>query len=293
MNKKDFCMSWWITFIAMLIVLSSSFIFGRDADSEHYYLSSFIGEFLMIIPIVIGIIPLILQKRMNEISFRGFSPKLLILAALIPIASQPFINLFITPINAVTEFLFDTGADTTLPAATNTGEMILKILTLLVVAPILEEILCRGILMQYLKRYGLAVSLIVSSLCFALLHFDPTSLVVIFFVGMLLGMIKVSTGSLWASIIAHSVNNLIAMTEFSDTASTVIFVVSVVLFPILLYFFMKLMPDTYKNRLKFKKGEKIGFSTGAVLSFSVYGILSFALVIMKLSSYLMHSGILF
>ena len=289
MNKKDFCMSWWVTFIAMLIVLISSFALGSDTDSEHYYLSSFIGEFLMIIPIAVGIIPLILRKRTSEISFKGFSPKLLVFAALIPIASQPFINLFITPINAVTEFLFDTGADTSLPAAASVGEMIFKLLTLLVLAPILEEILCRGILMQYLKRYGLAVSLIVSSLCFALLHFDPTSLVVIFFVGMLLGMIKVSTGSLWASIIAHSVNNLVAMTEFSDTVSTVIFVVSVVLFPILLYLFMRLMPDTYKNRLKFKKGEKIEFSAGAVLSFSLYGLLSFVLVIMKLSSYLINS----
>lgn len=289
MNKKDFCMSWWVTFIAMLIVLISSFAFGSDADSEHYYLNSFIGEFLMIIPIAVGIIPLILRKRTSEISFKGFSPKLLVFAALIPIASQPFINLFITPINAVTEFLFDTGADTSLPAAASAGEMIFKLLTLLVLAPILEELLCRGILMQYLKRYGLAVSLIVSSLCFALLHFDPTSLVVIFFVGMLLGMIKVSTGSLWASIIAHSVNNLVAMTEFSDTVSTVIFVVSVVLFPILLYLFMRLMPDTYKNRLKFKKGEKIEFSAGAVLSFSLYGLLSFVLVIMKLSSYLINS----
>ncbi len=289
MNKKDFCMSWWVTFIAMLIVLISSFALGSDTDSEHYYLSSFIGEFLMIIPIAVGIIPLILRKRTSEISFKVFSPKLLVFAALIPIASQPFINLFITPINAVTEFLFDTGADTSLPAAASVGEMIFKFLTLLVLAPILEEILCRGILMQYLKRYGLAVSLIVSSLCFALLHFDPTSLVVIFFVGMLLGMIKVSTGSLWASIIAHSVNNLVAMTEFSDTVSTVIFVVSVVLFPILLYLFMRLMPDTYKNRLKFKKGEKIEFSVGAVLSFSLYGLLSFVLVIMKLSSYLINS----
>lgn len=289
MNKKDFCMSWWVTFIAMLIVLISSFALGSDTDSEHYYLSSFIGEFLMIIPIAVGIIPLILRKRTSEISFKVFSPKLLVFAALIPIASQPFINLFITPINAVTEFLFDTGADTSLPAAASVWEMIFKLLTLLVLAPILEEILCRGILMQYLKRYGLAVSLIVSSLCFALLHFDPTSLVVIFFVGMLLGMIKVSTGSLWASIIAHSVNNLVAMTEFSDTVSTVIFVVSVVLFPILLYLFMRLMPDTYKNRLKFKKGEKIEFSAGAVLSFSLYGLLSFVLVIMKLSSYLINS----
>lgn len=289
MNKKDFCMSWWVTFIAMLIVLISSFALGSDTDSEHYYLSSFIGEFLMIIPIAVGIIPLILRKRTSEISFKVFSPKLLVVAALIPIASQPFINLFITPINAVTEFLFDTGADTSLPAAASVWEMIFKLLTLLVLAPILEEILCRGILMQYLKRYGLAVSLIVSSLCFALLHFDPTSLVVIFFVGMLLGMIKVSTGSLWASIIAHSVNNLVAMTEFSDTVSTVIFVVSVVLFPILLYLFMRLMPDTYKNRLKFKKGEKIEFSAGAVLSFSLYGLLSFVLVIMKLSSYLINS----
>ncbi len=73
MNKKDFCMSWWVTFIAMLIVLISSFALGSDTDSEHYYLSSFIGEFLMIIPIAVGIIPLILRKRTSEISFKVFS----------------------------------------------------------------------------------------------------------------------------------------------------------------------------------------------------------------------------
>lgn len=293
MNKRDFCMSWWITFITMVIVAVSSVVFGKAADSEHYYFSTFIGEFLMIIPIVLGIIPLILRKTTSEIAFGRFSPKLLIFAALLPIASQPFINLFTMPINEIAEFLFDTGADSALPEAASTSELIFKISTLLVLAPILEEILCRGILMQYLKRYGLAVSLIVSSLCFALLHFDPTSLVVIFFVGMLLGLIKISTGSLIASIIAHSINNLIAMLEFSDTANSVIFAASIVLFPILLYLFMKFLPDAYKRRINFCKGEKIGLSVGAILSFSLYGLFSLILVIIKISSYITGAEYLF
>ena len=83
--------------------------------------------------------------------------------------------------------------------------------TAIVSAPILEELLCRGVLFEVLnKRWGVKVSILVSALFFGLLHFNPANAIVAVVAGLIFGVLYVRTSSLYATIIIHAINNAIA-----------------------------------------------------------------------------------
>ena len=88
--------------------------------------------------------------------------------------------------------------------------------TAIVSAPILEELLCRGVLFEVLnKRWGVKVSILVSALFFGLLHFNPANAIVAVVAGLIFGVLYVRTSSLYATIIIHAINNAIAFALIS------------------------------------------------------------------------------
>lgn len=78
-------------------------------------------------------------------------------------------------------------------------------------APVTEEILMRGFALNGLKRtYGSGTALLVSSLLFALLHFNMVQTLSAFICGLILGILYLRTGSLFCCMIAHGGYNLIS-----------------------------------------------------------------------------------
>lgn len=78
-------------------------------------------------------------------------------------------------------------------------------------APVTEEILMRGFALDGLKRtYGAVTALMVSSLLFALLHFNMVQTLSAFICGLILGVLYLRTGSLLCCMIAHGGYNLIS-----------------------------------------------------------------------------------
>lgn len=83
--------------------------------------------------------------------------------------------------------------------------------TLVIAAPLLEELLFRGMLLESARRrYGDTIAWLLSSLLFAVVHLHPTVAVNAFFMGLVLGFVYLLTESLWGSVLLHAVNNLIA-----------------------------------------------------------------------------------
>ena len=80
-----------------------------------------------------------------------------------------------------------------------------------VAAPIGEEVFFRGLVYNALKtRWGVATGVVVSGLLFAVVHFNPLAIMVIFPMGMLLALVYERTRSLWVTIMMHLVNNGLA-----------------------------------------------------------------------------------
>jgi uncharacterized protein len=100
-----------------------------------------------------------------------------------------------------------------LQSAVKTGWLLTSapLLATAVIAPIGEEFLFRGVLQSVLTaRLGAWVGVIGSAFLFALIHADLVLFVPIFLMGLLFAWIYRMTGSLWAPIWLHILNNLFA-----------------------------------------------------------------------------------
>ena len=83
---------------------------------------------------------------------------------------------------------------------------------LALVTPISEEVLFRGyVLRGLLARIGPGPAVVSTALVFSALHFDPGTIIPIFFTGLALGWLNVKTGSLWPCFAAHAGQNAIAL----------------------------------------------------------------------------------
>lgn len=82
------------------------------------------------------------------------------------------------------------------------------LLLAVVVAPLVEEALFRGILLPVLmKKMGLGTAIVASSLFFAGIHQHLPSMAPLFILAVVLAMLYIHSGSLWASIVLHAVFN--------------------------------------------------------------------------------------
>lgn len=85
------------------------------------------------------------------------------------------------------------------------------IVTVVVMAPLFEEFIFRGVLLESTRaKYGVMAAWLVSSAIFGIIHMHPTVAVNAFAMGLVLGFIYLRTDSIWSTIILHAVNNGIA-----------------------------------------------------------------------------------
>lgn len=85
---------------------------------------------------------------------------------------------------------------------------VLHVLLYALLAPILEELVFRGVIMQSLRRFGDALALVCSSVLFALIHADILTLPYAFLSGLVIGYFVLRSGSLLTGMIIHFANNL-------------------------------------------------------------------------------------
>lgn len=91
------------------------------------------------------------------------------------------------------------------------NEGILAFVTLAVAAPILEELIFRGIVLDgLLKRYSPVKAILVSSFLFGIVHMNPWQFVSAFLIGIFMGWVYWKSGNLALTIFIHFVNNAFA-----------------------------------------------------------------------------------
>lgn len=90
-------------------------------------------------------------------------------------------------------------------------EYILAFITLVVIAPVCEEVLIRGYLYGKLRKVSsFIVALLISSVLFALMHFQWNVAVNVFPLAVILVLLRAKTNSIWAGIFLHMLKNGIA-----------------------------------------------------------------------------------
>ena len=96
---------------------------------------------------------------------------------------------------------------TTVEPSTDIVSALIMFLLIVVVAPIAEEFLVRGIIYDALKPYGCGMAIIISSILFGLMHGRLFMLFYSTALGFALGYIRYATDSLFAGTILHAIIN--------------------------------------------------------------------------------------
>ncbi|MEL6937205.1 MAG: type II CAAX endopeptidase family protein, partial [Cyanobacteria bacterium J06607_17] len=97
----------------------------------------------------------------------------------------------------------------------------LMLFVVIVFAPIAEEFVFRGVLLQrWAVRWNLPAGVVMSSVLFGILHVNNPLGLTMF--GVIMALLYIRTRSLWAPIIAHALNNIVSVTPelLSSTPQT-------------------------------------------------------------------------
>jgi membrane protease YdiL (CAAX protease family) len=92
----------------------------------------------------------------------------------------------------------------------STGNFFLQLFLVAVLPAICEEFLHRGVLLQGIKHIGFKKAIVISSLLFALIHFNVQQVFYAFIIGLILGFVAVVSKNIYPAMIIHFVNNGIA-----------------------------------------------------------------------------------
>ena len=141
-------------------------------------------------------------------SFGEVSGKIIGLSIPLILSGMIFVNL-------CSEFigLPDRLQDTFLAMSSN----IFGILSITIMAPLVEELLFRGAIQGYLLRTGMkpTSAILISSFIFGIIHLNPAQIPFAFAIGLIFGWLYYRTGSLVPGIVGHFINNSIACIQMA------------------------------------------------------------------------------
>ncbi len=146
-------------------------------------------------------------------------------------------NIITTIVNYITNFLSEKG--TIIPEADfsidnpTVSAVAFEILYLLIVAPIAEEFVFRGIVLKTIAPYGKKLAIVVSAALFGLMHGNLTQFLGAFVCGIVFAAVDVKYGSIVPSIIVHMLNNSLPL--ISNIGNAVGSKVITVIYFVLLY----------------------------------------------------------
>ena len=129
--------------------------------------------------------------------------------------SIPFIVAGMLFLNLCSEFLGlpDLMQDTFLAMSRN----VFGIISITIMAPLVEEFLFRGAIQGHLLRKGMNpwAALFIASAIFGIIHMNPIQIPFAFAIGLIFGWLYYRTGSLVPGIVGHFLNNSIACIQMA------------------------------------------------------------------------------
>tara|TARA_B100000953_G_scaffold18144_1_gene15506 strand:- start:161 stop:943 length:783 start_codon:yes stop_codon:yes gene_type:complete len=194
-------------------LLFAPLLFGLDLGDMSFGAQLLIST-LMGTGIPCWIVYRIRKKKTNigSFNFTIENPRIIPLIVLVAIPLNLGIAGPLIELVPMTDFFREMIREMVLEMASDQG--LLMFIALVIAAPILEELIFRGIMLDGLLRiYSPTKAVIVSSLLFGLIHLNPAQFVGGALVGGFMGWVYVHTRSVLATILIHAAFNLTAFTE--------------------------------------------------------------------------------
>ncbi len=165
-----------------------------------------VGQLLFAIPALVWFairrFPLQATLRLYPISARTALWSVLIGLACWPVAAG-IVVLLEKPLSLI-------GPPPQIPLPTNWGESLAYAFTFIVLAPLTEEPIFRGFVLQAWLRRGSVIGIIATSFLFGLMHAQIAPVLPITLFGIVLGLLAYRSQSILSSILAHASYNSVA-----------------------------------------------------------------------------------
>ena len=180
----------------------------NQTDKVYLYLSFFLGQGVIVLPTIYYLNfkkkSIFDSFRIKPISFNTVINSIIFSAGIIILFDA--LDRVIHQIVPTPDYIFDLGE---IMQPESTLGLIFLFLAVVVMAPIGEEVVFRGFLQKFLEEYwkDIARAVLITSLFFAMIHFNPYWTIQIYLLGVILGFLSWKTKSVIPSIILHSINN--------------------------------------------------------------------------------------
>jgi len=202
---------------AYAALLFGMLVIGAPAQQHGIVMGLWVTEALAIALPALFVLSLAGIRPAPYLGFRPLSWKQALIAAAAALANQPVVS-FLTwaahgalPQGLVEDF----DAKQRLLDSVFRAQAIPMLVTVTLAAPLGEEVFFRGFALPALRKgLGPLAAILISAALFALLHMDPVGFIGLMEIGVLLAALRWWSGSIWAAIIAHAVNNGVAGTAF-------------------------------------------------------------------------------
>ena len=207
----------WTGLAAFLAVAIGMAVIGFPAQGQGVVVGLWVTEALAIALPAFFVLSLAGLRFGPYLGFRRLSWKRAAAAAGLAIANQPVVE-FVTwvahgilPPQMIEQF----DLKQRMLDALFRANALPMLITVTIAAPLGEEIFFRGLLLPSLRRsLGTIASVIAAGILFSAIHLDPVGFLGLMEIGILLGALRLWTGSVWAAVIGHAVNNGVAGTAF-------------------------------------------------------------------------------
>ncbi len=197
----------------LLLSIGQMTVFGRVSVA----LQNIINLALILLSYSLSLTPFFIYKRSvgipSRVAFPIKAPRALFVVCglFCTLALSSLGSITVDHINTALGLLGLRVTSGTTPLPYGLWEIAVYILAFVVITPVLEEVVFRGILLQALRQYGDGFAVLVSAALFALMHLSITALPFAFLAGLCIGYFVVRTGSLISGIIIHIANNLLVV----------------------------------------------------------------------------------
>ena len=198
MNSKKANWAFLITIVFYTGALLAVVVFFPSIV-DNLVFSNLFAEVITLLPILIFMLAT-KEKLGSFLGFRRIKFRSILMVGLFTFLSAPTLSL----INLISQIWVGNEIGAVLENQQNQIPFPIMLLTVGVIAPIFEEVICRGAYYRSYCRSGSAFkAMIMSAIIFGLLHMNFNQASYAFVMGIFAVLLVEATGSLWASILYH------------------------------------------------------------------------------------------
>lgn len=215
---------------------------------------------MTIVYMVLAFVIIVLIYKIGKKSLTSFIPlnKIAVLKVILCIPLSIGLAIFLNGIIGLLSRVFTLpGYESALQITSfNSESYIIQIIAIVIIAPLFEEFVFRGIIFTELKKgFAIKNAIIIQAIFFGIYHLNITQGIYAFVLGCVMGMVVYWTNSIWASITMHFSINLLGtigglLEQSSDVSGNIINDIITIIIALIIFIVFSILLNKISSKSK-------------------------------------------